>query len=255
MTKRSLTDMLDEIKIKGFISEKYDYGIIKNKNKKKKRVIINAPLINVYGRKVEEYISELLKNELIETFKINHYMNICVVGLGNREIINDSLGPKVLQKTLITRGLEISPQLSVIYPNVYSQTGIETADLITSVCRTIKPDLVIFIDSLATNSLDRLCSSFQVTSEGIQAGSGVNGKNKSMTPKSLGCDVISIGVPMMIYAQNILKKQEKQNLEGIILTPWDSKKVLNLVSDIIADAINFSLFPQYKKQEINIMKN
>lgn len=256
MSKRNMTDMLDELKNRGFTSQKYDYEIVKNKDNKKKRVIINAPLINIYGRKIEGLISDLLTDELLATFKINQYKNICAVGLGNREVLIDALGPKVLQKILVTRGLEIEPQLSVIYPNVYSQTGIESADLITSICKEIKPDLVILIDSLATTSLDRLGSSFQVTKEGIQAGSGLNNNNKKMTYKNLGCDVISIGVPMMIYAQNLFKNVEKkQNLKDVILTPCDSGKVVNLLSDIIADAINLAIFPQFSKQEINIMKN
>lgn len=255
MKKRNLTDMIDEEKNRSFITQKYDYDIVKNKSKNKKQTVINAPLINFYGRKLQDTLIKVLKNELIEVFKINAHKNICVVGLGNREVINDSLGPKVLQKLLVTRGLNIQPQLSVIYTNVYAQTGIESADLVLSVCKEIKPDLVIFIDSLATTSLTRLCSSFQVTNEGIQAGSGLNKNNKKITNKSLGCDVISIGFPMMIYAKNFLDEKLNVNLDDIILSPCDTKKILNLVSDIIATAINLSVFPQYTRQEIEIMKN
>jgi spore protease len=254
MRKRNLTDMIDERGNNLFVLQKYDYDIIKNKSKSKKQVVINVPLINVYGRKIQDYLINLLKEEFVNTFKIRKYQNICVVGLGNREVINDALGPKVLQKLLITRGLDIKPQLSVIYPNVYAQTGIESADLILSVCKEIKPDLVIFIDSLATTALTRLCSSFQLTNEGIQAGSALNAKNKKITSKNLGCNIISVGVPMMIYAKNFLNKK-LDNLGEIILSPCDTKKVLNLISDIIADSINSSVFPQYTKQEIEIMKN
>jgi spore protease len=201
---------------------------------------------------MESYLVEIIRNELITIFKVNEYKNICVIGLGNREIINDSLGPKVLQKLLITRGLDIQPQLSVIYPNVYAQTGIQSAELILSVCKDLKPDLIIFIDALATLSLERLCTSFQIANVGIRAGSGSNMNNKKLTSKLLKCDLISIGVPMMIYAKNFLKG-EKRLLEDIILSPTDTKKIINLISDIIADGINMAFFPNYTSLEIKTM--
>ncbi len=251
---RSITDMLDEIGKIDFDSKKFNFDITKNENikGKDKRVTINCPKINLYGRKMESYLVEIIRNELITIFKVNEYKNICVIGLGNREIINDSLGPKVLQKLLITRGLDIQPQLSVIYPNVYAQTGIQSAELILSVCKDLKPDLIIFIDALATLSLERLCTSFQIANVGIRAGSGSNMNNKKLTSKLLKCDLISIGVPMMIYAKNFLKG-EKRLLEDIILSPTDTKKIINLISDIIADGINMAFFPNYTSLEIKTM--
>lgn len=258
MRKRNFTDMIDEKKQNIFDCIKYKYDIEKKKNKRK-QVIINAPLIRVYGQKIKDEIVNIIKDELLSTFKINKYKNICVVGLGNREILNDALGPCVLKKLLVTRGLNINPQLSVIYPNVYSQTGIESADLILSICDKIKPDLVILIDALATLSLERLCSSFQLNVDGIQAGSGSSNNNKKITKKLLGCDVFSIGVPMMIYAENFKefknKKRYKTNLKNVIFSPCDIKKNLNLISKIIAEALNSAIFSQYNNQEIETMIN
>lgn len=258
MRKRNLTDMVDEKKQNTFDCVKYKYSIEKKKNKRN-QVIINAPLIRIYGQKIKNEIVNLIKDELLSTFKINKYKNICVVGLGNREIVNDALGPCVVKKLLVTRGLNINPQLSVIYPNVYSQTGIESADLILSICNRIKPDLVIFLDALVTLSLERLCSSFQLNSKAIQAGSGASNNNKKITKKLLGCDILMIGVPMMIYAENFdefkNKKTNKANLKNIILSPCDIRKNLNLISKIIAEALNSAIFPQYNNQEIEIMIN
>lgn len=252
MKLRNNTDMIDELNKSKFISYEYDYNITKIKSKKS--ITINARSINFYGRKISNYIANIIKDEFINTFKINKYKNICVVGLGNREVINDALGPKVLQKLLVSRGLEIQPQLSVIFPNVYSQTGIESSILIKGICEEIKPDLVILIDSLATLSLERLCSSFQISSNGIRAGSGKNNNNTQIDKKFLGADIISIGVPMMIYAENLFKNK-KANVKDLILTPCDTKKMLNLVSDIISHALNLAIFNQFSKEEIDIMIN
>ena len=256
MRLRKNTDMVDEINNAGFSIKEYKYGIVENKkiDKTSKQIILNASLINYYGSKIKDYLSNLIKCELLETFGIDKYSNICVIGLGNREVINDALGPKVLQKLLVTRGLDINPQLCAISPNVYAQTGIESSDFVISLCEHIKPDLTIFIDALATTSLERLTSSFQITNDGIRAGSAKNSKNKKMDRKSLKCDIISIGVPMMIYADQFLKENNGY-LKDVILSHCDTKKTLNLISDIISDALNLAIFPQYTKEEIQTMIN
>ena len=252
MKHRSKTDMIDELKKRDFLIQNYDYQIFKKYSKND--LVLNTPLINIYGRKIQEYVSEILIKDLVETFKINKYKNILVAGLGNRQVLNDALGPKVIDRLLVTRGLKIQPQLSAIGPNVYAQTGIESADIIKSIVKEVKPDLVIFIDSLATVAIERLCASFQISVEGIKAGSARKNNNKTLNRKILGCDTLTIGVPMMIYAENILKEKNK-GVKDIILTPCDTKKILNLISDIIADSINLSIFSKFSKKEIEVMIN
>lgn len=250
MNKRKITDMIDELKKNNFTIRNYNYHICKKIDNN--NIVLNTPLISFYGRRIQEYISEILKEELIKTFKINKYKNILVAGLGNKEVLNDALGPKVIDRLLITRGLKINPQLSAISPNVYAQTGIESADIIKSISKKIKPDLIIFIDSLATISIERLCASFQISTNGIKAGSGRKNNNKLLNKKMLGCDTLTIGVPMMIYIENLIKKKNKE-LKDLILTPCDTKKILNLISDIIADSLNSSIFLNFTRQEIEIM--
>ena len=250
------TDMIDELSVKNLVEQEYDFGIIKRK--KGKNIVVNAPNIEIYGEKISARIIEILSEELIKNYQIRKYKNICVVGLGNREILSDALGPKVLQKLLVSRGLDIQPQLCVIYPNVYAQTGIESADFVLSICDKVKPDLVIFIDAFATNSIERLGASFQITSEGIRAGSAKSGRNKKITKEKLKADTITIGVPMLIYAEQILsskikEKISKHKISDLILTPCDVRKNLNLISDIVAQTINSSIFPQYSKEEIQLL--
>lgn len=250
------TDMVDEISKKNLIEQKYDFDIVKRK--RGKNVIVNAPSLEFYGKKISGNVVEILKEELINTYQIDKYENICVVGLGNREILSDALGPRVLQKLFVTRGLKIQPQLCVIYPNVYAQTGIESADFVISICKEVKPDLIIFIDAFATNSLDRLGASFQITDKGIRAGSAKSGRNKKMGKEKLNADTITIGVPMLIYAEQILPEKIKKGinshkLSDLILTPCDVKKNLNIISDIISQSLNSSIFPKYAQNEIDIL--
>ena len=80
---------------------------------------------------------------------------IMVIGLGNRAITPDSLGPLVIDNLYITRHLineglvKEDKELSALAPGVMAQTGIETSVIIKSVCDKVKPDVVIAIDALA----------------------------------------------------------------------------------------------------------
>ena len=69
-----------------------------------------------------------------------------VVGLGNREITPDALGPQVIQNLKITRhiikeygkagvGKRKAHQISSLVPGVMAQTGMETMEIIRGVIR------------------------------------------------------------------------------------------------------------------------
>ena len=99
---------------------------------------------------------ELLLKEILKLNNIQEDDTCLIVGLGNRRSTPDSLGVKVIDKTLVTSHLftlgEISEgirNVSLFSPGVMANTGIETAKIITSLVKEIKPDFVIAIDALA----------------------------------------------------------------------------------------------------------
>jgi spore protease len=129
-----------------------------------------------------------------------------VVGLGNREITPDALGPRAISHTLVTRhfsgkaagGLEQLHPVSAIAPGVLGQTGIETAELILALHARLKPDLVIAVDALAAAEKSRLCKTLQFSDTGIYPGSGVCNHRKALNRQTLGVPVLAIGVPTVI---------------------------------------------------------
>lgn len=253
--KRNLTDMADETQ-EGFAEQKnFDYGISIKRSKNKKTSVLSAEALNLFGAKLEEYLTEILKEELKKNFKLSKFKRILVVGLGNKDIFNDSLGPQTIEKLLVSRGLNIKPEVCAIAPNVFSNTGIETFDIISSIVKVVEPDLVILIDSLATLSVERLCTCIQVSKGGLVAGGGANLKNKKISKTSLNVkNLISIGVPMLIYAENLLK-ETKGSTGGtnLILSPVNIKKSLALLSNIISSAINGAIFKGMSKEEIDAL--
>lgn len=257
--KRNLTDLFDERNKKYGDVKNLNYGISVKHSKDNNSVVINASALVYLGAKIEGYISEILIEELKKSFKLNKAKKILVVGLGNKDIYNDALGPLTIEKLIVSRGLDIKPEVSVIAPNVFSNTGIETVDLIYAVCKIIKPDYVVLIDSLATISVSRLCSCFQISKGGLVAGSGANSNNKRITKTLLGVkNLISIGVPMLIYAdkyfkENVTNTEVDMNFPSLIISPVDVKSNVRLLSSIISKSLNKAIFKNLSDEEIKIL--
>lgn len=262
--KRRLTNLFDELpNSKKSLETNFEYGISVSRNLKGKirEAIVNVPTLNFFGAKIEKYVKNVLKNELKNTFKIDKAKNILIVGLGNINIENDSLGPKTLERLIVSRGLNLSPSVCAFAPNVQSNTGIETFETICQISKLISPDLVILIDAFATVSVSRLCSCFQFSEKGIAAGSGNNHASKIISKEALGArKVLSIGVPTLIYASSFAKnisnkkiKEEFNSFPMLMLSPTDVKKNVELISRIISGAINETLFPNFSPSEINAL--
>lgn len=222
-------------------------------------------------------MSEITKSLKGLCATIDNKSKILVVGLGNRHISSDSLGTLVCRKICITLGLKHYPKVMAICPSVLGLTGIETYDTIRGIVDRVKPTQVIFIDSLCASDVSRLGTSIQLSNTGICPGSGVKNERKCLD-KSICKNVVSIGVPLLIYASTFLENSFEKNgidllrLNGImqsakkyrnkdeiielikdikkvynddvlniIVSHKDIKEMVEILSDIIAGAINKSL--------------
>jgi spore protease len=160
-------------------------------------------------------IAETVSEYLLKMMDISDEDSVLVVGVGNRSVIADSLGVRVADKICVTRHvvdevnalheMNLRP-VSAISPGVMGITGLNTAEIIKSICDEIKPSLVIVVDALAASKTLRLCTSIQITDTGITPSAGMLGRNKTQTINAeyLGMPVISIGVPTVINAATIV---------------------------------------------------
>ena len=144
---------------------------------------------------------------------IGNKKRIMVAGLGNREVTPDALGPYVLEKITMNRHIEQEFGSSKehdgklfcgIAPGVMSQTGMESSEIIKGVVRQIRPDVLFVIDSLASTSVNRLCSTIQITDTGISPGAGIGNNRKQINQETMGIPVIAIGVPTVVEAGTIV---------------------------------------------------
>lgn len=162
-------------------------------------------------QKASEVVTEELK-KLIDEHSAKTD-DILVVGLGNRFVTPDSLGPKVITDIEITRHLlKYAPQylepdtrpVSAVSPGVLGTTGIETFEIIKGIVDNVKPKLLIVIDALASRSIERISSTIQIADTGIVPGSGVENARKMLNKESLGIPVIALGIPTVVDLGTII---------------------------------------------------
>ncbi|MBQ7886782.1 MAG: GPR endopeptidase [Clostridia bacterium] len=228
-----------------------------------------------------------LSHELSKTIREMIPQNaktLLVAGLGNRSVTPDALGPRTVERVLVTRHMEgclpedVAARLSsvcALSPGVLGVTGIETAEVLRGMAEHVHPDAVIAIDALAARSSSRICSTIQIADTGIAPGSGVGNHRKALTRETLGAPVIAVGVPMVVYASTIASDalgdlvrsgggseadEEKlaacvsrvvsEQLGDLIVTPREVDALVERMAGILAEGINMALHPGLEMDEI-----
>lgn len=192
--KTTTINVLDEIGEKNLGKAKGQY------------ITIECSKLKEYEESIHEPLRAELEGRLREL--MGHAGNILVVGLGNRQVTPDSIGPLVIDNLYVTRHLDTpgKPDLvmSAICPGVMAQTGIETVDIVRGICDEIDVETVVAIDALAARSSKRLGCTIQLTDTGISPGSGVGNNRKTLSSENLGRRVIAVGVPTVISVPSII---------------------------------------------------
>lgn len=198
---------------------------------------------------LKEHAELELSKQLMELLKGKKAEHMLVVGLGNREVTADAVGPMTIDGLLVTRHyfLEegIRPaveeryrKVSAFVPGVMAQTGIETMELIRGVIKEAMPDVVVVIDALAARSPKRLNTTIQLTDTGISPGAGVGNNRKELNEQSLGCPVIAIGVPTVLDAAAIARDDVVKDVKNFFVMPGNIDSAVQYVSELLAGGIN-----------------
>ena len=277
----------DHVEIKGVaIHEKYqeeldlrttlvrietDHGAQVMEKPKGTYITMEAPNLVVPDEDYHREISRELAHHLKELLHLEKERSVLVVGLGNRDITPDALGPRVIQNLKITRhivkeygkagmGEEKVHLVSSLVPGVMAQTGMETMEIIRGVIAETKPDVVVAIDALAARSMKRLNCTIQITDTGINPGSGVLNFRTGLNQESLGIPVIGIGVPTVVDAATIvhdaiahlLESLEEAEMEeflgelitprlhSMFVTPKDVDETVKMLSYTISEGLNMA---------------
>ena len=219
-----------------------------------------------YQKVLDQMILAL--NKVLQKEKIKKGDSCLVIGLGNSFSTPDSLGPKTVEKVLVTRHLFALGDVEKGYrsvacfiPGVTGVTGIETNDTITSLVKKIKPDFLIVIDALASSKIKHLTKIIQIANTGISPGSGIGNRREKITKERLKIPVIVIGVPTVVdevtIVDDVIKsigiKISKEKINdaiipidyNMIVTPKDIDFKIEKLSTLLASSINHVLHPNY----------
>ena len=217
-----------------------------------------------YHREISETLAGFLEKyveneETKKKYSKEKGCSILTVGLGNREVTPDALGPYVVDQLNITRHMvqeygrygveEESRIVSAIVPGVMAQTGMETAEIVQGVVKETKPDMILVIDALAARSSKRLNRTIQISDAGIHPGAGVGNHRSVITKETMGIPVIAIGVPTVVAAATIVNDtmenfiaalETSENLKGVgvVLQGYNSAEKYELVKELIAPHLN-----------------
>lgn len=179
-------------------------------------ITLEAPAMTQPDENYHQEISEELAKQLKDIIPgIEQEISIMVVGLGNRDVTADALGPNVVDNLVITRHMvkeygkvafnkKQVHMVSGLIPGVMAKTGMESQEIIKGVVEKTKPDVVIVVDALAARSTRRLNRTIQISNTGIHPGSGVGNHRNAITQETLGVPVIAIGVPTVVDAATIV---------------------------------------------------
>lgn len=238
-------------------------------------VTIETPGLEDADNGIHREISKHVCREIRRLLKFDKKpLNVLIVGLGNRAVTADSLGPRVVDNLFINRhmiknyGMSFLNEnrskaiVSSIEPGVMAKTGMETLEIVKGIVERTNPDVVMAVDALAARSTRRLNRTIQITDSGIQPGSGVGNHRDAIDMDTLGVPVIAVGVPTVVDAATIvrdvldrivdnkvnyecLKSLEDQNLlselNNMYMTGKDIDAVIKRISFTLSEGINRAL--------------
>ena len=220
-------------------------------------------------RKKTRKTAALLIAQIIEKLAPEQGEVYLAAGLGNRFATPDALGPFVLDDVMVNRHikkhfhdlrLEDKRTLCAVAPGGMGQTGMETREILGGVIESVKPCCLLVVDSLASRSINRLCSTIQITDTGISPGAGVGNNRNALNENELKIPVIAIGVPTVVDAYTIVSECMENSLlhEGytseqielflqsfanesmgeLFVTPKDIDEQIRNIGKLVSEGIN-----------------
>lgn len=172
---------------------------------------------------------------------------VLVVGLGNRGMTADAVGPLALESLLVTRHMVRSlprqfrgfTPVSALAPGVLAATGMEALELLRGAVQATGCTAVIAVDALAARSRERLCATVQLGDTGLIPGSGVGNHRKAIDKTTLGVPVVAVGVPTVIAAHLLGDGQPED--DPLFLTPRDIDGKVRELGRVIGYGVTLAL--------------
>ena len=188
--------------------------------------------------------------------------SVLVVGLGNRAMTPDAVGPLSLEHVLVTRHLITAlPRhfsafrgVAALAPGVLGSTGVDSGEAVAALAKEVRPAAVIAVDALVARRTGRVCTTIQLSDTGIVPGSGVGNHRAPLNAETLGIPVIAVGVPTVVdgatIAADILEESGaaevdadrlRQTAAPVLVTPRDIDQQVRELAKVVGYGINWAL--------------
>ena len=162
---------------------------------------------------------------------------VLVLGVGNRRVTADALGPRTVQKIFVTMGPRrilmkgIRP-VAAAAPGVSSATGLTLRQLAGALVRELRPSALLCVDSLCSSEPERLGRTLQFSDTGLHPDQPDS--TRHLDAARLGLPVIAAGIPTLMQAE-----------EGrdLVVTPRELDSVIAHGAALLGTAINRALQP------------
>ena len=158
---------------------------------------------------------------------------VLVLGVGNRRITADALGPRTVQRILVTMGAGAAP------PGVAAATGLSLQQLAAALVGQLHPAAVVCVDSLCSAEGQRLGRTVQFSDTGLYPAQADH--TRHLTRDTLGVPVVAAGIPTLMQAQ-----------EGadLVVTPRALDSVIAHGAALLAGSVNRALQPRLTVQQL-----
>ena len=192
-----------------------------------------------------------------------------VVGLGNRAMTPDALGPLAVEHVLVTRHLVEQEKevfgnfrsVAAVAAGVLGTTGMEAGELARAVRTLVRPAVILTVDALASCSLRRLCRTVQLTDAGVVPGSGVGNRRAALNARTMGVPVISLGVPTVMDTVTVAREVFPDAGDGrdgadagqFFVTPRDIDARVADCAKLIGYGINLALQDGLSVQDLDML--
>ena len=196
-----------------------------------------------------------------------------VVGLGNRAVTPDLIGPLAVDHLLVTRHLvEQVPEhfgdlrpVAAAAPGVLASTGMESSLVAQALAQRLKPSCVIAVDALASRSLDRLCRTVQLSDAGVVPGSGVGNHREALDRDTLGVPVFTVGAPTVVdgatlaldllaqSGRDVPDRGELPQGDSFFVTPREVDQRVADLGKVLGYAVSMALNPSLTVEDLTIL--
>ena len=169
---------------------------------------------------------------------------VLVLGVGNRRVTADALGPRTVQKIFVTMGQRSVPvqgirPVAAVAPGASASTGLSLQQLAAALVGQLRPAAVVCVDSLCSAEGQRLGRTVQFSDAGLYPAQADH--TRHLTRDTVGVPVVAAGIPTLMQAQ-----------EGadLVVTPRALDSVIAHGAALLAGSVNRALQPRLTVQQL-----